>query len=226
MEELQALILRFANSEEKPGIGKKQAMAELQRNKNRPQKGASIKVQPIRRIEDIRAIKRLLAGDLRNLAIFALGINSALRASDLLRLTIEQVQHLRPGDSFEIKERKTGRYRRVMLNKSSHRAIQDWIQSVSEWAEGDWLFPSRKGKGRLQVPTLTAMVKSWCRAINLRENYGSHTLRKTFGYQQRVTFGLGTAELMWIFNHTSERQTLAYLGIEQDEIRDVHWNAL
>jgi hypothetical protein len=76
------------------------------------------------------------------------------------------------------------------------------------------------------VPTLTAMVKSWCRVINLTENYGSHTLRKTFGYQQRVTFSLGTPELMWIFNHSSERQTLSYLGIEQDEIRDVHWNAL
>jgi integrase len=196
------------------------------RNYNHPKRGSAIKVQPIRRLEDIRAIKRFLAGDPRNLAIFTLGINSALRASDLLRIRIDQVRGLRPGESFEVKEKKTGQYRRVMLNKVSHRAIQDWIQSVPDWEEGDWLFRSRKTKGRLQVPTLTAMVKSWCRAINLKENYGSHTLRKTFGYQQRVTFGLGTAELMWIFNHSSERQTLSYLGIEQDEIRDVHWNAL
>ena len=201
-------------------------MTKIRGNPNRPKKGQAIKVQPIRRLEDIRAIKRFLAGDPRNLAIFTLGINSALRASDLLRIRIEEVKTLRPGDSFEVKEKKTGQYRRVMLNKVSHRAIQDWIQSVPAWEEGDWLFQSRKGKGRLLVPTLTAMVKSWCRAINLTENYGSHTLRKTFGYQQRVTFGLGTAELMWIFNHSSERQTLDYLGIEQDEIRNIHWNAL
>jgi integrase len=196
------------------------------RNYNHPKKGSAIKVQPIRRLEDIRAIKRFLAGEPRNLAIFTLGINSALRASDLLRIRIDQVRGLRPGESFEVKEKKTGQYRRVMLNKLSHRAIQDWIQSVPDWEDGDWLFRSRKTKGRLQVPTLTAMVKSWCRVINLTENYGSHTLRKTFGYQQRVTFSLGTPELMWIFNHSSERQTLSYLGIEQDEIRDVHWNAL
>ncbi|HET9239228.1 MAG TPA: tyrosine-type recombinase/integrase [Oligoflexus sp.] len=201
-------------------------MSRVRSNPNRPKKGQAIKVQPIRRLEDIRAIKRFLAGDPRNLAIFTLGINSALRASDLLRIRIDQVKGLRPGESFEVKEKKTGQYRRVMLNKVSHRAIQDWIQSVRDWEENDWLFPSRKSKGRLLVPTLTAMVKSWCRAINLAENYGSHTLRKTFGYQQRVTFGLGTAELMWIYNHSSERQTLSYLGIEQDEIRDVHWNAL
>jgi integrase len=201
-------------------------MEKARSNPNRPKKGSAIKTQPIRRLEDIRAIKRFLAGDPRNLAIFTLGINSALRGSDLLRIRIEDVQSLKPGDSFEIREQKTRKYRRVMLNKVSHRAIQEWIQSVQDWEDGDWLFPSRKGKGRLLVPTLTAMVKSWCRAINLTENYGSHTLRKTFGYQQRVTFGLGTAELMWIFNHSSERQTLDYLGIEHEEIRNIHWNAL
>ena len=113
-----------------------------------------------------------------------------------------------------------------MLNKTSHKAVQDWIKSREDWQPEDWLFPSRKGGGRILVPTLTSMVKGWCGAINLSENYGSHTLRKTFGYQQRVTFGLGTAELMWIFNHSSERQTLEYLGIETSEIRDVHWNAI
>lgn len=196
------------------------------KNPNHPQKGSSIKVQPIRRLEDIRAIKRLLSGNLRNLALFTLGINSALRAIDLLQIRYEQVHQLKAGESFEIKERKTGRYRRVMLNKTSHKAVQDWIKSREDWQPEDWLFPSRKGGGRILVPTLTSMVKGWCGAINLSENYGSHTLRKTFGYQQRVTFGLGTAELMWIFNHSSERQTLEYLGIETSEIRDVHWNAI
>lgn len=201
-------------------------MTKERGNYNHPRKGSAIKTQPIRRLEDIRAIKRFLAGDPRNLAIFTLGINSALRGVDILRLRIEQVRDLKPGDSFDIREKKTGKYRRVMLNKVSHRALQDWIGTVENWQDGDWLFPSKKGGGRLLVPTLTAMVKSWCRAINLKENYGSHTLRKTFGYQQRVTFGLGTAELMWIFNHSSERQTLDYLGIEQEEIRNIHWNAL
>lgn len=200
-------------------------MKKARGNPNHPQKGSAIKVQPIRRLEDIKAIKKLLAGNLRDLAIFTLGINSALRASDLLAIRHEQVNGLKVGDSFEIKEQKTGQYRHVMLNKVSHKSVMEWIQSQEDWQSDDWLFRSRKG-GKLSVPSLTALVKTWCRAINLTENFGSHSLRKTFGYQQRVAYGLGTAQLISVFNHNSERQTLAYLGIEGEEIRSIHLNTI
>ena len=36
------------------------------------------------------------------------------------------------------------------------------------------------------VPYLNGLVKSWCAEINLIGNYGSHTLRKTFGYMHRT----------------------------------------
>lgn len=197
------------------------------RNPNHPQKGSSIKVEPIRRQEDIRAIKKLLAGNPRDLAIFTLGINSALRASDLLSIRVGDVSHLKVGGSFEIKEKKTGKYRFVALNKISHKVVHDYLNSRDDDSDDeDLLFPSQKGGGKLTVQTLNALMKSWCRAINLRGNFGSHSLRKTFGYHQRVYFGLGTAELMWIFNHKSERETLGYLGIESREIRNVHLNAI
>ncbi|HYX36895.1 MAG TPA: tyrosine-type recombinase/integrase [Oligoflexus sp.] len=142
-------------------------MAISRSNPNHPKKGSATKTQPIRRFEDIRAIKRFLAGDPRNLAIFTLGINSALRGVDILRLKIEQVQYLKPGDSFDIREKKTGKYRRVMLNKVSHKALQDWIQSVAQWEEGDRLFPSKKAKGRLLVPTLMWHM-IWMRSCHQR----------------------------------------------------------
>jgi hypothetical protein len=35
------------------------------------------------------------------------------------------------------------------------------------------------------------MIKKWTGAINLEENYGAHTLRKTQGYIHRTKYGMG-----------------------------------
>ena len=70
------------------------------------------------------------------------------------------------------------------------------------------------------------LVKQWSRAINLKGNYGSHSLRKTFGYHQRVTFGRGIPELMVVFNHSTQHQTLDYLCIQPDEVKSIYMNEL
>ena len=51
------------------------------RNPNRPAPGSTIRVEPIKQL---KAIKKMLAGRPRDLALFALGINTNLRASDLI----------------------------------------------------------------------------------------------------------------------------------------------
>ncbi|WP_435050725.1 hypothetical protein [Desulfonatronospira thiodismutans] len=71
---------------------------------NHPTKGSSIKVEPIRRLEDIKAIKKLLKDSPRDLLLFTMGINNGLRIGDLLRLKVEDVQHLRPNEYLRIKE--------------------------------------------------------------------------------------------------------------------------
>lgn len=60
----------------------------------------------------------------------------------------------------------------------------------------------------------------------LKGNYGIHTLRKTLGYHQRVTFGRGLPELMVCFNHSSQRQTFEYLCVQPEEVRSVYANEL
>ena len=49
--------------------------------------------------------------------------------------------------------------------------------------------------------SVTALVKKWCRLINLDGNYGSHTLRKTFGYIQRTKYGVSFEVLCKRYNH-------------------------
>ena len=172
---------------------------------------------------DIQSIKKMLSDSPRNQALFTIGINTNLRASDLLNIKAGQVRDLKPGDSIQIKEKKTGKFRVVTLNKACIQAIQKLLAS-SLYNDNDPLFVGQRGP--LTVPSVHRLVKSWCRAINLRGNYGSHSMRKTWGYHQRVTFGTDIPRLMVCFNHSTQRQTLEYLCIQADEIRNVYENEL
>ena len=73
---------------------------------------------------------------------------------------------------------------------------------------------------------LERVSKNQGAGIFLKGNYGSHTLRKTFGYHQRVTFGRGIPELMVVFNHSSQRETLSYLCIQPEEVKSIYLNEL
>ena len=195
-------------------------MTAKTKNPNHPKKNSTIKVEPIRELRDIKSIKKLLGDNPRNFCLFVLGINSNLRASDLLQLTAGQVRDLHTGDEFSLIEKKTKKERRITLNKSAAKAIQALLDTQNI-ADDQPLFFSQRGKV-LTVPSVNRLVKSWCRAINLKGNYGSHTLRKTFGYHQRVQLNTGVPELMVMFNHSSQKQTLDYLCIQPDEIRDAY----
>ncbi len=194
------------------------------KNPNHPAKGSQIKVGPIKRLKDIRAIKKMLAGKPRDLALFTLGINTNLRASDLLRIKVDQMRGLSPGDEIEIREKKTRKAQRITLNKNVVKAIQGALKK-NVYQGSDYIFKTHKS-AVLTVPSVVRLVKGWCRGINLKGNYGSHTLRKTWGYHQRVTFGVGLPELMVVFNHSTQRQTLDYLCVQPDEIKNIYCNKI
>lgn len=198
----------------------------MPRVSNHPLKGSSIKVEPIREPKDIKLIKRILMDRPRDFALFVVGINTNLRASDLLRIKVEDVRYLKIGEYFTLREKKTGKLRSITINKSVYEAIRALILSMPAVSDSAYLFQSRKRSssvdGMLTVSYLNSLVKSWCKEINLRGNYGAHTLRKTFGYIHRTVFGTDIPTLMEMFNHSSQRQTLTYLCIQPREISDAY----
>jgi integrase len=192
------------------------------KNPNHPAEGSQIKVDPIRDLKDIQKIKKHLADNPRDLAIFTLGINTNLRASDILQITVGHVRHLNQGDHFSIREQKTGKVKSVTLNKVVHEVIRGLLNTLQDTVDTAPLFQSRKGGAALTVPYLNRLVKSWCDHFRIPGNFGSHTLRKTFGYQHRVLHGTSIPILMEMFNHSTQKQTLAYLGIQPEEIKDAY----
>ena len=127
------------------------------------------------------------------------------------------------GDELTLKEKKTGKHRRITLNKAVTASVQALLAS-RKYQDNDPLFLGQRGL--LTVSSVNRLVKTWCKTINLKGNYGSHTLRKTFGYHQRVSFNVGVPELMVAFNHSSQRETLEYLCIQPDEVKSIYMNEL
>lgn len=186
-------------------------------------------VQPIRSPKKIAQIKNVLRGQgrFRDLLLFVVGINTALRISDLLPLKIgdfvdEQGKVRR---RFWIRERKKGKRHEVVVNNSIREALGEYLQAHS----GAVTDPERFVFFSTQSPTFAQPIKrgqAWkfissiCREVGLRGNYGTHSLRKTWGYHARMR-GVDLALIMHKLNHESLTYTKRYLGITDDELEAV-----
>ncbi len=144
------------------------------------------------------------------------------------------MRDLNAGDALRIRQTKTKKVRSVPLNGKVIDDIQAWFEKhpASRIDPECYLFMSQRG-AVLTVPSVTGMVKTWVRNakrhaeaedldIDLRGNFGSHTLRKTWGYHQRMHNNAQLPVLMDAFGHTTQRQTLQYLGIEEKEIAELY----
>ena len=194
-------------------------------NKKGLKKGTKVKVEPVRKIKDINAISKLLQGKPRDLLLWILGINNGLRASDLVNIKVVKVVDKKPGDTINIIESKTGKDNILVINKSVYKALQGFLEVVQP-DPAEYLFQSRKGKGHLSSQSVGRLVKTWCKSVNLKGSYGAHTLRKTWGYHQRVNHGVCFEILCRRYNHSSPSITMGYLGIENKEVHKVLMNEI
>ena len=158
-----------------------------------------------------------------DLALFTIGINTNLRASDILQIRVKQVKTCKPMDEIVIaKVKKTGKRRKINLNKACIDTIGGWLVSDAgtKLRNNDFLFTGKRGTV-IGVPAVNLKIIRWCAAIRLKGNFGSHTLRKTFGYHKRLA-GVDIPTHMVCFNHSNQKQTLDYLCIQPDEIKNVY----
>ena len=96
-------------------------------------------VEPIRDRKKIAQIKNLLRGEgrFRDLLLFTVGINTALRVSDLLRLRIGHFtddQHAIKR-RFQIKEQKRGKRHEVFINSSIQEIFGEYLAAYPKIAD-------------------------------------------------------------------------------------------
>ncbi|MGE1057860.1 tyrosine-type recombinase/integrase [Bacillus sp. GMa5/1] len=173
-------------------------------------------VQPLRTKRDIDKMKKALAGKPRDLLLFIIGINSALRISDILKL---KVKDIRNSEFVTMHESKTSKAKRFRLNESIKKAAQDLIPETAK--DSDWLFPSRKGDKAISRVQAYRILNNAAERAGVTVEMGTHTLRKTFAYHAYKK-GVDLTLLQSILNHSSQRETLRYIGIVQENIDDVY----
>lgn len=185
-------------------------------------------VEPIRDKSEIFAIgPELLKKNYRNYVLFTIGCNTSFRISDLLSLTAAQA---REQTHINLKAKKTG--------KKAVVAIGNIAEIIDQYTAGmlpdEYLFKSRKkpkpqaGEPDKQIPDSTgslpiSRIEAWralsaaAKSAGIPYPVGTHSMRKTFAYWY-YTETKDVATLMRVLGHSSERQTLDYIGINQDVV--------
>lgn len=198
-------------------------------------------VYPLKTHKDIIAMANWLYEHKNNKYVlaFTLGINLGLRANELLDLKMNQVfspdgsvrlieDEEDTSDGIDIYQSKTKKHRTVFLNAACKDALE-WafpIKGAYLHSE-EYLFPSREG-GAIQVGTFRKVLKEAAAACGLKQNIGTHTCRKTWGWHQykynSEKANLDITMLQRAFGHSSPEVTLRYLGITDEEDKALYKN--
>ncbi|MCS1351693.1 tyrosine-type recombinase/integrase [Mechercharimyces sp. CAU 1602] len=177
-------------------------------------------VHPIKDKRKINAMKRQLND--RDRLLFVIGINSALRISDILRLRVADVRD-KDGTISEyifVREEKTKKSKRSLVNGAIKRELTAYL--TSDKSDDAYLFPSRKGINK-PISRFQALriLKQTAERVGIKENVGTHTLRKTFAYH-RFKSGVDITYITKALNHSSQRETMRYIGIEQSDMDEIY----
>lgn len=187
--------------------------------------------QPIRNQEDLQCFKKYYLREkpcTRNYVLCIMGLNTALRISDILHLKWEDVYDYSKEallSHISITEQKTGKINRIAVNKTLAEALMMLFASYRLPPKSqDYLFQSRKGKNcPLSRSQAFRIIREAACRTGMEQSVSCHSLRKTFGYHAWRQ-GVPPALLMDIYNHSSYQITKRYLGIEQDDKDKVFLN--
>ena len=180
--------------------------------------------QPIRNKKEVRKLMEyfLKLGNLRNYALVVLGIHTALRISDILRLSWDDVYDFERGkvrNSICVIEKKTGKSKTIALNNKVVAALTLLAQKHAE--AGRFLIENpnlRKAISRVQAYRI---IRAAAEEAALSGRVSCHSLRKTFGYHAWKS-GVSAVVIMEIYNHSSLAVTKRYLGVTQDDKNSVY----
>ncbi|MCM1251859.1 MAG: tyrosine-type recombinase/integrase [Clostridium sp.] len=186
--------------------------------------------QPIKKIDEIHKLRQFFydKGEIRNYVLVTLGINTALRISDLLQLQWQDIWNFelqRFKEHIIIPEQKTGKIANIYLNQQCLESLNE----LKKFLEGrmqptEYIFKSRVGQNsHIGRNRAYVIIKDACHELGYEGNLSCHSLRKTFGYHAWKQ-GVSPAIIMSIYNHSSMEVTKRYLSIEQDDKDEVYKN--
>lgn len=147
--------------------------------------------------------------------IWNIGLNLALRISDLLSIKFSDIQDGR----LLVKESKTGKVANIKLNNKVLELIK---QRQQKHPLHIYLFQSYRNQQSINSIAKPLSRRSVSKAFSevgdeVKIVLGTHSMRKTRGYlMYQQTRNI--AKVMQMLRHSSEAVTMHYLGLDQESI--------
>ncbi|MFR3071858.1 MAG: tyrosine-type recombinase/integrase [Paeniclostridium sp.] len=172
-----------------------------------------MKVEPIRDKDLIRdCMSYLDHKNPRNKMLFALGIYTGLRISDILNLKVKDVYCK---NRIQVKQKKTGGYVYIPINIELKRIIKEYVKDMQPH---DYLIKSREGYNRPITRNQAYNILNEMANYFGIENIGTHTMRKSCGYHLYNTSGKDIGLVMQVLGQKDPGSTLRYIGITDMDI--------
>src|SRR5262249_36680447 len=168
-------------------------------------------------VEQIATLEALLRQDgsgtaLRDLALLRLGIDSMLRSSDMVALTVRDVVHNgEVASTFTIRQKKTGKHVQCELSAKSRSVLSEWLPAAA-LSPDDRVFASTTRQHQ-------RIVKGWCALLKLDGAlYSTHSIRRTKpAHLYAKTKNLAACKEL--LGHANVSATGVYLGVTGDDAR-------
>lgn len=182
--------------------------------------------QPIKKTRDLENFKNYykeIKPNYRNRLLIILGLNTALRISDILSLKWNDTYDFEKKEyknHIIITEQKTGKMSQIYINSNVLDALKDSKEYLEQRNQvitsNTYLFNHSNKNVPITRSQAFRIVKEAADYYSISGVISCHSLRKTFGYHAWKQ-GASPALLVTIFNHSSFNITKRYLGIEQDD---------
>ena len=163
-------------------------------------------------------IRLQLSKQVRDLALFDLGLDSKLRGCDLVKLRISDVTLGRSIRSrCTVVQQKTRQPVQFEITDTCRESLIAWLDRRGERAD-EWIFPSRSHRGEhLTTRQYGRLVDDWVSMIGLDpSHYGTHSMRRTkVALIYKKTGNLRACQLL--LGHSKLDSTVRYLGVDIDD---------
>lgn len=174
-------------------------------------------VKAVKSKDTIQDITHLLSKHYsqREADVWVIGINLALRITDLLGLKYSDLT----SGVLVLNEGKTGKKRRIMLNTT---VVQCVNRRQRDHPTDVYLFQSTHSHG-VAKPLSRVHVGSAFKEVGVMVGVqlGTHSMRKTRGYMMHQS-GASLALICKVLNHSNIDTTLRYIGIEEEDIDNTY----
>ena len=177
--------------------------------------------QPIRSTEDLNNFKEYykeIRPNKRNQVLIIIGLNTALRISDILSLkweTVYDFERKQFKSHIILVEQKTEKNTMIFMNKNIQEILAEYKEYMSAQGKNvrryQYIFRTKSKNEPISRTQAFRIIKEAAEYNHIPGIISCHSMRKTFGYHAWKQ-GVSPVLLMNIFNHSSFQITKRYLG--------------